>query len=146
MELAPECEIILSQRGSLRRLIVAYFSRTRMIVRLATVIVQGADREVVQAIKTTECDAFDRLPSALWVLISGISNDNDAYLPPQQKVGEPFSLKKDIHVNVVSHATQQRLSVFALQLPTGAKNVSWNQNTFTALFREMTDHFIRIYE
>ena len=140
MELAPEYEIILSQRGSLRRLIVAYFSRTRMIVRLATVIVQGADKEVVQAIKTTECDAFDRLPSALWVLISGMSND------APQKVGEPFSLKKDIHVNVVSHATQQRLSVFALQLPTGAKNVSWNQNTFTALFREMTDHFIRIYE
>ena len=140
MELAPEYEIILSQRGSLRRLIVAYFSRTRMIVRLATVIVQGADKEVVQAIKTTECDAFDRLPSALWVLISGMSND------APQKVGEPFSLKKDIHVNVVYSATQQRLSVFALQLPTGTKNVSWNQNTFTALFREMADHFISIYE
>ena len=142
MELAPEYEIILSQRGSLRRLIVAYFSRTRMIVRLATVIVQGADREVVQAIRTTECDAFDQLPSALWVLISGMSNDNDA----PQNVGEPFSLKEDIHVNVVYSATQQRVAVFALQLPTGTKNVSWNQNTFTALFQEMADHFISIYE
>ena len=140
MESAPKYEIILSQRDSLRRLIVAYFSRTRMIVQLATVMEQNVEEEVVEVIGTIDCDAFDQVPRALWVLISGMSNDDaDTSSSPQK--GESISLKKDIHVNVLS-STRQQVSVFALHLPRVTENVSWNLNTFTTLFREMTDSFM----